>query len=451
MKPITVSHLAMILCLVTSSSLATSGCQKKTPVDEITVAESGIEVQPLTRPELQSQWPQWRGSTGDGVVALVDGTATESELAAPPTTWSESDNIRWRSPVPGRGHSSPIIVGDLVVMATANDADQRQSVVAYDRQTGATVWQSLIHEGGFPNPRDVHSKATNANGTIASDGNLFITAFLNDRRIVVTALDQSGQQVWQTDVGAFASRFGYAPSPLIYQSLVIIAADNGGGGYLAGLDLQSGKVAWRRDRGAFDSYSSPTVATVGGEDQLLITGGGRLASYDPATGTPIWETPCISDATCGTVVATKDSIFASGGYPDKETICLTARGERQWSNGTKIYEPSMITDGNHLFGVTDDGIAMCWSVADGDMKWKKRLGGNFSSSPILVGDSIYVSDLSGNTYVFRASGEEYQQVAKNQLGSDCYASPAYADGCLYYRIGLGEGEQRSEQLVCIAE
>lgn len=421
-----------------------TGCRKQTVVEEVTVAESGIEVTPRDRTDLPMQWPQWRGPSGDGVVSI------ESETALP-TSWSESENIKWQSPIPGRGHSSPIVVGELVVIATAMNDNEQQLVIAYDRESGNSRWQTVVHEGNFPSNREIHAKATNANATVASDGKVFVTTFFNRGRIIATALDMNGEQIWQTDLGAFASKFGYAPSPLIYQSLVIIAADNGGGGYLVGLDVDSGEIAWRRDRGPFDSYSSPHIANLGGNDQLLITGNGLMVSYDPASGEPRWETSCISDATCGTVVTSGDKIFASGGYPDKETVCLSAVGKKLWSDRTKIYEPSTITNGEHLFAVSDDGIAMCWAVADGELMWKKRLGGNFSSSPILVGDRIYVSDLSGNTYVFQANGDDYEQISKNQVGSDCYASPAVADGSLFYRVGFGDGEQRTEKLICISQ
>lgn len=416
------------------------GCRKHTPVAEVSTAESGIEIKDLASAISESDWNQWRGSDGSGV-------ATDQEL---PTRWSSNENIAWSVDVPGRGHSSPIVVGDLVVVGTAIDQEQKQSVLAFDRVTGDQRWNTVVHQGNFPNQRDIHQKATNANCTVASDGNLFVTAHLNNERIFVTALNSSGDIVWQKEVGAFASKFGYAPSPAIYKSLVIIAADNLGGGYLAALDLQTGEIAWRRSRGNASSYSSPRIVNAGGKDQLLISGGNRLASYDPATGEPNWEKEAISEATCGTVVTAGDKIFASGGYPEKETVCFSADGQRLWSDRNKLYEPSLITDGTALYGVTDDGIAICWSLADGSVEWRKRLGGNFSSSPVICNAMVYSADLSGNVFVFKASPEGYQQVAKNRLGDDCYASPAISQSSLFYRVGFGSGRDRHEKLICIA-
>ena len=388
---------------------------------------------------IAGQWTQWRGPNGDGIA--IGQT--------PPATWTSSE-ISWRSPVPGRGHGSPIVVGELAVLATAESQSQKQSVVAFDIETGEQQWKTVVHEGNFPRQNEIHQKATNANSTLVSDGELLITTFFNNQRIYVTALDLAGEQVWQTEIGAFGSKFGYAPSPALYKSFVIVAADNFGGGYLAALDIASGEVAWRVARGDASSYSSPRVATVGGVDQILISGGDRMASYNPTNGQLLWETQCISDSTCGTAVVANDLIFASGGYPDKETICLDAEGKRVWSNRTKVYEPSLIVDQGLVFAVADNGIAFCWNADDGTKQWQERLGGNFSSSPVIAGGNLYVADLNGNCYVIAASGDSFQSVAKNPIGSDCYASPAVHNNSLYFRVGVGSGEDRREELIRIS-
>jgi outer membrane protein assembly factor BamB len=429
------------LLVAVSLALSLSACRKRTPVEEISASDSGIELVETASSWKAGDWPQWRGPA-------ITGTAPDQSL---PTTWSESENIKWRSKVPGRGHSSPIVVDDLVVIATAEKASQQQMVIAYDRNDGAERWRCVVHKGNFPSSAAIHPKATNANSTVASDGKRFFTAQLNGENVFVTAIDKQGNQLWQKKIGAFDSKFGYAPSPIIYHSFVIVAADNRGGGYLVALDGETGSIAWRTSRGTISSYSSPTVGKVGDRDQLLITGGKKLSSYDPTTGEEIWSTPCIAESTCGTVVHVRDRIIASGGYPDKETVCLSSTGNKIWSNRTQVYEPSLVADEEHVFAVTDDGIAICWGIETGDRLWRERLGGSFSSSPLLSAGRIYVSDLSGKTYVFEASGEAYREIAVNRLGDDCYASPAASRGELFYRIGIGSGDDRREELVCIAD
>lgn len=415
------------------------GCTKTTPVEEISVQTSGVTFDDSAAPDLSSDWPGWRGPQ-------QNGHAPDQDL---PTKWDETTNVIWRTDIPGRGHSSPVILNDLVILATADDAKQEQSVIAFNRADGTERWTETIHNGGFPARGELHKKGTNANGTVLCDGEQIFVVFLNSKKIIATALDLNGKQLWQQELGAFNSKFGYAPSPLLYKSFVIIAADNQGGGYIAALDRKTGNIAWRISRPAVSTYSSPIVAHVGGRDQLLISGCDQVSSYDPSSGQENWNTPCLAEATCGTIVTTDDRIFASGGYPRRETVCLSPEGKLLWSDKTKIYEPSMLVDGEQLYGITDDGIAYCWSVESGNVLWKNRLRGSFSASPILCNGRIYISNLSGETFIFEANADSYKEVAVNRIGNDCYASPAAAKGQLFLRIGKQTGGNRQEQLVCI--
>ena len=421
------------------SLILLSGCGEKNPVQEVSATSSGVVVVDVDKRSADLTWPSWRGPDGNGA----------APVQTLPLSWSENDGVVWRADVPGRGHGSPIITGNSVLLMTAVAEEQEQQLAAFNRTSGERLWVTTVHRGMFPRPRDVHQKSTNANGTPATNGRHVYTAFLNNERVIVSAIDLDGSIVWQQEAGRFLSRFGYAPSPVLYRSLVIVAADNSGGSYLTALDGTSGQIAWRVARTDADSYSSPALATVGGRQQLLISGGDAVTSYDPESGRQLWSTSCIAEATCGTIVTTADYIFASGGYPDRETVCLSADGQLIWSNRTKIYEPSMIINDDRLFGVTDRGIAHCWEAATGKELWKQRLSGSFSASPLACGDRIYVSNLSGETFVFRDRNGHYEELAKNRLGNDCYASPAAANGKLFLRIGVGSGGERREQLVCL--
>lgn len=414
-----------------------SGCGSRTPVKEIDISSSGVELRDA--PELAVDWGMWRGPTGQGHVDA-------SEL---PLNWSETENILWRADVPGRGHGSPIVTDNLVLLPSAIDAAEQQLVIAYDRATGEQLWSTTVHEGGFPSKRQTHEKGSNANSTLACDGQYVFAAFMNSNRVFVTALSLSGEIAWQKEIGAFDSRFGYAPSPILYKSFVIVAGDNLGGGYIAALDGQSGEIAWRIARPAINSHSSPAVLNVGGKDQLLISGCSTVSSYDPATGDENWSTDCTSDTTCGTMVSDGNLVFASGGFPSKQTACLSSDGKIVWTNRKKIYEPSMLIADGCLYAASDDGILYCWDSQSGKENWKKRLGGQFSSSPWIAGGHIYVSDLSGNTYVFKHNPATYALVAKSQLGSDCYATPAATNAQIFTRVGTRNAGRRTEQLVCI--
>ena len=288
---------------------------------------------------------------------------------------------------------------------------------------------------------------------MACDNAALYVSLLHHDAIHLTSLDLQGNILWSTEVGPFESKFGYAASPLPYRSAVIVAADHQGGGYLAALDRASGKILWRRTRPAVSSYSSPLIASIAGRDQLVISGGGRLTSYDPATGETLWDCEAIAEATCGTPVTDGQHVFASGGYPERETVCVAADGSARvvWRDRTKVYEPSLVVAGDGLFTVSDDGVATCWRKSDGKVAWRERLGGSYSASPVVCGSRIYVPNLAGETIVFEATTEAYRELARNRLGDDVYASPAVSGNELFLRVGFGSGAARREKLVRIAQ
>ena len=432
--------LQYVLLLITALLITTSsGCGSANTVSEVSVNESGIDVIERTTVFDGTAWPSWRGPHRNG--AAVDQPL--------PSTWSESTGILWRVETPGRGHCSPIVFGNSVYLTTAIITQQIQQIMAFDGHSGERQWTTVLHDGGLPSERQLHSKSSHANATITCDGEHLYMAFLNTDRIIASAVGLTGNLVWQKELGQFVSVFGYAPSPVLYKSLVIFAADNPGGGWLAAVDSTTGKIAWRVARGHMTSHSSPTVAHVGDRDQLLISGCDAVTSYDPASGNELWRTPCIAEATCGTIVTTSELIFASGGYPEKETICLSAEGKQVWSNRTQIYEPSLVVIRDQVIAVSDDGIAYCWSAQTGETIWRKRLRGSFSASPLVCNNRVYVPNLSGDTFVFSTTNGQFTLIAQNKIGDDCYASPAAADGRLFLRIGVGTTPNRGEQLVCL--
>jgi len=393
--------------------------------------------------DTSADWAVWRGPHFNGVAA--DGPP-------PPVSWSSSENVVWKAPVPGRGHSSPTVVGNRVYLTTADQRRQTQSVLAYDRADGRPVWQTEVSRGGFP--EEIHNKNTHASPTIASDGDRLFVCFFHDGEIELSALTLEGQIAWQRSAGPFAPRqyrYGYAPSPTIFGGLVIVAADYDGGGRLAAFDRRSGQPRWQTPRPAKISYSSPIVTRLAGRDQLLISGCDMVASYDPQDGRPLWSAPGTSMATCGTIVWDGDLIFASGGYPNPETICVRGDGSGQvvWKNNQKCYEQSMLAADGYVYAVNDRGIAYCWRAADGTEMWQSRLaGGAVSSSPILANGNIYATNERGTTYVFRASPESFQLVAQNQLGDEAFATPAICGGRIYHRVADNTAG-REEMLYCL--
>ncbi len=393
----------------------------------------------------RGDWPSWRGPQGNGIAAAGQTVAT---------SWSETENVLWKASVPGRGHSSPIVVGQHVFLTTADRARQVQSVLCYDRANGEKLWQTDVNSGGFP--EQIHKKNTHASPTLACDGQRLFAVFHNHQAVQLTALDLAGKILWQKNAGPYRPqryRYGYAPSPLLYQSTVIISAEYERQAFLAAFESKTGQEVWRQPRPATVSYSSPIVARLAGQDQLVLSGGMRLSSYNPQTGKPLWSTRCIAPATCGTAVWDDDIVFASGGYPQRETVGVRADGSGKvlWKNNKKCYEQSMLAHDGYVYAVDDGGIAYCWRATDGEEMWKQRLGGSVSASPILVEEMIYLSNEAGTTFVFKADPQKFQLVAKNQLGDEAFATPTICGNQIFLRVAKRKSGRRQEMLYCIAD
>ena len=389
------------------------------------------------RPAGGSDWSQWRGPGGTGAVP--------KEKA--PANWSSTQNILWKTPVLGRGHGSPTIVGNRIYLATADEQKKEQWLLAFDRATGKEVWRQGIHKGGLDTR--CHQKNTQSSSTVACDGEQIYAAFCNQDQIFLSAVSTDGKPVWQKSVGRFNSRFGFSASPTLYRGTVIIAADHyRGGGYLAALDVKTGRQKWKQSRPDNPSYASAIVHSIGGRDQLLIAGCKQIASYDPASGRPLWSVPGVTDSCVGTVVTDGTLAFASGGFPGKETIAITGRGQVAWRDKSETYVPSLLLHEDSIYMVNDKGIGMCRDAKTGRVAWQARIGGNFSASPILAGELIYTPAEDGRTVVFKADPRRFEQVAENRLGQECFTSPVVCDGKLYLRIAERQGGRR-EFLYCI--
>lgn len=394
-------------------------------------------------PELSAKtdWPWWRGPTRNGVAAV----------AKTPTKLSGASGYLWKAPVPGRGHSSPIVVGSKVFLTTADTAQQVHSVLAFDRKMGETLWQTEINRGAFPARN--HAKNTEASPTLACDGERLFATFYHHDQVQATALDLDGKILWQKSAGHFHPQkyeYGYAPSPVIYRGTVIVTAEYDGRSFMVALDRKTGGEVWRVDRPNNITFSTPVIAHLAGKDQLLMSGGDQVTSMDPASGKPFWSVPGTTAATCGTLVWDGDIVFASGGYPKAETLAVKADGSKKvlWTNNQKCYEQSMITHDGHLYALTDQGVAFCWRAGDGREMWKKRLTGPVSASPVLVGNDIYWANELGTLYVFKASPQKFDLVAENHVGDESFASPAICGGQVFLRVAENMGGKRQELLYC---
>ncbi|WLD11158.1 PQQ-binding-like beta-propeller repeat protein [Planctellipticum variicoloris] len=409
----------------------------------IAAQDASTELADFPKLNAATDWPWWRGPSRNGIASATPV----------PTKLSETDNVVWKVPVPGRGHSSPIVVGDRVFLTTADEKLQIHSVLAFDRDTGKSLWKTDVNQGNFPAKN--HAKNTEASATLACDGDRLFASFYAHDAVLEVALDLEGNVVWKEDVCRFRPtmfEYGYAPSPLIYKDTVVIAAEYDGPSFLIALDRATGKQVWETPRRNSISFSTPVVTSAGGKEQLLISGHELVAAFNPADGKPLWKVAGTTHATCGTMVWDGDIVFASGGYPKAETLAVKADGSKVlWRNNQKCYEQSMLAFDGHLYALTDGGVMFCWRGSDGKEMWKHRLTGPVSASPVLAGGNVYQANERGTLYVFKPNPEKFDLVEENQVGNDAFPSPAICGGQIFLRVAQRIGDKRQEFLYCFGK
>jgi outer membrane protein assembly factor BamB len=389
-----------------------------------------------------TDWPWWRGPTGNGVAAAAQEV---------PIKWTSSENVLWKTPIPGRGHGSATVVGDQVFLTVADHQRDLQAVLCLNRNTGKQLWETVVHKSNLETKGN--AKSSQASTTPACDGSLVFVNFLNGGAIYTTALTRDGKQVWQTKISDYVEHQGYAVSPAIYKSMVLTSSDNKAGGAVAGLERATGNIVWKHDRPKLPNYASPVVINADGRDQLIFIGCKLVSSYDPLSGKSLWEIEGATEECVTSTVTDGTVMFTTGGYPKNHiaAVKVDGSGETVWEKPTRVYVPSMLIRDGYLYAVTDAGVAYCYRSADGEEMWKQRLGGTFSSSPVLVGETIYVTNEEGQMFVFKAKPEGCEMLAENKLGDEVFSSPTICGGRIYLRVAERQGDVRQEMLYCIGE
>ncbi len=387
------------------------------------------------------QWARWRGPQGDG-------TAADQR---PVTQWSETSNVVWKTKVPGKGHSSPLVAADKIFLTTSDVDEGTQSVLCFDRDSGQQIWSKVVNQGELT--EEIHQKNTHASPTVAIHGDLVFALFNNHGKQTLTALNFDGVVAWEKSLGEYKSKypFGVGASPIVYEDLVIVPHENEIDSKMVALDVRTGETKWTAPR-EHTSYSTPVVAKVNDEDQLLISGRSSIASFNPEDGKQNWSVPAKWEVTCATMVWDQERVYASGGYPVRQTIAVTRDGSKKvWEAPVKSYEQSMIVVGDHLYSMSDRGVIFCFDSATGEVAWKERFKGPVSASPIYANGNLYFTAENGKTIVIKADPSEFQVVAKNQLGTRAFASFALVENKIITRVGDNSTGEYQEWLYCLGE
>jgi outer membrane protein assembly factor BamB len=295
-----------------------------------------------------------------------------------------------------------------------------------------------------------HSNSSAASSTVTCDGSQLYINFLNAGAVYTTALDLNGKILWQQKICDYITHQGFGSSPVLHENLIIVSADHRGGGVIAALNRETGKVVWSQDRPKLPNYTTPAIVQAAGRTQMVLAGCNLISSFEPATGKKLWEINGSTEECVVTAVTDGTRIFIGGGYPKNHTVAVEADGSGKiaWQNNTRVYVPSMIQKEGHLYAVMDAGFAVCWKSDTGEELWKERLGGDFYASPVMVNDRIYASNVGGKTFVFEATPKHFKLLAQNQLGDEAYASPVICGGKIYLRVAK-RGAERQEFLYCV--
>jgi outer membrane protein assembly factor BamB len=385
--------------------------------------------------------PGWRvrmdGEIAAKAAAAADGLAT----VAP---WRGSDAPAWRQPLGGQGNSSPIVVGERIFFTIA-DGGPTLWLVCFNLESGSGVWRQPVSREPFP-PR--HEKTSDAASTPCSDGTRVFVAHAAADTVHLTAFGLDGSQLWTTKLGPFTARWGFTCSPAWARGLVIVGADNAEEGFLAAVDGETGRGVWRRrrPRAGDESYSSPVIvaadvakAADAAEPQVVLAGLERIEAHALATGRTLWSTGGLASTSGATPSVAGPICVATSGFPTRAMVAITidppgATPTTLWKEDRDSeipYVPSPLVHEGRLYVVHDDGVAHCRDLATGKVAWKRRIGGTFSASPVLVNGEILCADESGRCMLLALEGGAVQH--EFSVNGGCFATPVVVRGRIVIR------------------
>ncbi len=442
MRSIWTQHLVILAGLLAAGAYAaTSGADPTHPADAST-----------------TNWPGWRGADSGGV----------SNAPGLPSEWSETKNIQWKTALPGRGHSSPIVWGNRIFLTTAIEGDvipgarapihkidgqpwrhpdsmgadkhHTLKVLCLDRDSGQILWEQTAYAGAIYDDR--HRAGSYASSTPVTDGKM-VYAFFGSEGLY--AYDFAGKQEWKAampQIGTFG--VGVGVSPVLYENLVILQLDNedGENSFVAAYDKKTGKEAWRTPRKVSISWATPVIAHTPRRVELITSGSEFIISYDPATGKELWRMKGLESNAIHTPMTVHGMVYVTAGFPAKRILAIkldgSAGGAPQiaWTyDKGAAYVASPVLYGDYLYLTSDRGILTCLDAKTGEVKYaggRVPVPASFTAALTAFDGKVFQTSEDGDTFVVKA-GPEHQVLGTNPLGEPIYASPAMADGKVFIR------------------
>jgi outer membrane protein assembly factor BamB len=404
------------------------------------------------------RWPAWRGADGQGI---ADG-------ARIPLEWSATENVLWKTALPGRGLSSPVVWGDRLFLTTALEgevvpgakaiphvlegqpfvhpdamgADRHHTfkVLSLDARDGSLLWERTAWEGVPVDSR--HKKASFASPTTVTDGERVYAYFGTEG---LYAYDYAGELLWSFEPGVIGTMgVGIETSPILYGDLVILLCDEEEAkrSFIVGLDRKTGKEVWRTKRPVEVTFATPVVVSTGKRDELVTSGFELIIAYDPATGRELWRMRGLESNAVTTPLVGDEVVVFSSGYPSKISVAVKPGGEGDITDTPHVlwryekgsaYVPSPILYDGFVYLLTDRGRLTCLDARTGEVHYEGgRLGASFMASPVAVDGHLLLTSEEGDTYVVKA-GPEFEIVGQNPLDEPIGASAAVAGGRIYIR------------------
>ena len=410
-------------------------------------------------------WPQFRGPGASGI-------AEGSKL---PTVWNveEKKNVLFKTPLPGLGHSSPIIWGEKVFVTTAvspknnnlkvglygdiepvaDDSEHQWQVHCLNKRTGKILWQQTACKGVPKIAR--HPKSTQASATMATDGKRVLAFFGSEG---LYCYDLAGKLLWKRDFGVLDSgyymvataQWGWASSPIFAGDKIIVQCDVQKGSFLAALDPATGKDVWRTPRNDVPTWSTPTLCTLGGKPQIICNGWKHIGGYDLKTGKSLWKLTGGGDIPVPTPIVGQGLIFITNAHGRQAPIYAvrpSATGELilppegmgslhfGWGilrGGAYMQTPLVV--GEHLYVCNDAGILSCYDATSGQRLYQERMGTGrtgFTASAVAANGKLYYTSEEGDIFVVQA-GPKFKLLSQNPMGEVCMATPAISENALYF-------------------
>lgn len=379
-----------------------------------------------------NEWPQFRGPNSD---AHAVGPAT-------PLVWSDTENVVWKTSIPGLGWSSPVVVEGRVFLTTAVPQGEGLSLraMALDAATGTLLWDREVR--ALEKTPAVHAKNSHASPTpLVRDGAVYVH-FGAQGMARLSAAD--GELQWTCFELTYPPVHGCGGSPVLHDGKLVVVCDGSSNPFVAAVDAATGKVAWKTPRGVTakisHSFVTPTVALVEGKAQVMAPGPDHFAAYDLESGAELWRVLAPGWSVVPQPTLAHGMVIYNHDYDHPELIAIKLGGHGDVTDSHVAWRikqgapstPSPLLVGDELYFVSDQGIASCVDVQTGEGHWMERMRGKYSASPVYANERVLFMNEDGLATWVKA-GTEFEVLGTNQLPGRTFATPAFLDGAMYLR------------------